>query len=103
MLSILSEIKKLRGSDAPLSFDLNNSNRYRVIINETDGTKTAYYFSAPIYNNISKKLLFMKFDANDNEINYVGSNAKIKFSDRVLLCIFRRMLQIRFSRWLRVS
>lgn len=85
MLSILSEIKKLRGSDAPLSVDLNNSNRYRMIINETDGTKTAYYFSAPIYNNISKKLLSMKFDADDNEINYVGSNAKIKFSDKVVL------------------
>lgn len=85
MLSILSEIKKLRGYDAPLSVDLNNTNRYRVIINETDGTKTAYYFSAPIYNNISKKLLSMKFDADDNKINYVGSNTKIKFSDKATL------------------
>ena len=85
MLSILSEIRKLRGSDAPLSFDLNNSNRYRIVVNENDGTKTAYYFSAPIYNNISKKLLSMKFGADDNEINYVGSNAKIKFSDKVVL------------------
>ncbi len=85
MLSILSEIKKLRGSDAPLSVDLNNTNRYRVVTNETDGTKTAYYFSAPIYNNISKKSLSMKFDADGNEINYVGSNAKIKFSDKATL------------------
>ena len=59
MLSILSEIKKLRGSDAPLSVDLNNTNRYRVVINETDRTKTAYYFSTPIYNNITKKAISM--------------------------------------------
>ena len=83
MLSILSEIKKLRGSDAPLSVDLSNTNRYRVVINETDRTKTAYYFSTPIYNNITKKTISMKFYESDDGINYIGSNAKIKISDNM--------------------
>lgn len=81
MFSILSEIKKLRGSNTPLSVDLNNTNRYRVVINENDRTKTAYYFSTPIYNNITKKAISMKFYESDDGINYIGSNAEIKISD----------------------
>ena len=81
MFSILSEIKKLRGSDTPLSVDLNNTNRYRIVINENDRTKTAYYFSTPIYNNITKKAISMKFYESDDGINYIGSNAEIKISD----------------------
>ncbi len=54
MISVLNEITKLRDGGS-LTINYNNTNRYRVLINETNGTKTAYYFSAPIYNCKSRK------------------------------------------------
>lgn len=82
MISVLNEITKLRDSGS-LTINYNNTNRYRVLINETNGTKTAYYFSAPIYNCKSRKAVDMKFYKKDGAVYSVGSNAYITYSNHI--------------------
>ena len=60
MISVFDEIAMLR-KDAPIEIDQRNHNRYRVVLDEQDGSKTAYYFSTPIYNNRTGKLVDMRF------------------------------------------
>ena len=76
MQSVLSEILKLR-SGAPSVIDYQNCNRYCLAVQENSGTKTAYYFSTPIYNRITRKLVDMKFQSNGETIYMTGSNANI--------------------------
>lgn len=84
MLSIFDEIIKLRGNKF-FEIDYDNSNRYRIVLKEQDGSKTAYYFSCPIYNNKTKKLLNLKFDQKNNRIFYIGSNVEISFDEEIIL------------------
>lgn len=60
MHSILSEISKLRGEDE-LIIDYSNRNRHRVITYNLDGSKTAYCFGTPIYNEDTGKAVNLKF------------------------------------------
>lgn len=84
MKSVLEEITALRGG-SPLTVDYRNSNRYRLVIQENDGSKTGYYFSAPIYNIKSGKLVDAEFQANGDVAFLNGSNASVTISDKVLL------------------
>ena len=76
MRSVLKEISRLR-KGKPISVDRHNSNRYRVVVQEDDGSKTAYYFSTPIYNNKTRKMVDAKFKSSDGTIYATGSNANI--------------------------
>ena len=76
MNSILGEISTLR-KGAPLVIDYKNSNRYRLVSIEQNGTKTAYYFSSPIYNNRTRKAVDMKFHSKGSVAYTTGSNANI--------------------------
>lgn len=82
MESVLKEIINFRHDDY-ISIDRNNNNRYRVILNETDGSKTAYYFSTPIYNSISRKILEQRFHSHNNAFYVIGSDATITISDSI--------------------
>ena len=82
MISVLDEIIGLR-TGAPMEIDCRNYNRYRVVIEEQDGSKTAYYFSTPVYNNKTGKLVDMKFHENGGKIYSIGSNASCTFTDHV--------------------
>ena len=84
MVSILQEITQLRNGRSVV-VDRNNRNRYRIVTNEPDGTKTAYYFSVPIYNIITRKAVDLKFCKKDDSIQLVGSNANINISN--LICM----------------
>lgn len=84
MQSVLEEIKKLR-NDSPITIDYNNSNRYRLVVEENDESKTAYYFSTPIYNEKTRKMIDLKFELSDDYIHSTGSNAKITLSDNILM------------------
>ena len=84
MKSILDEIRILRNEEN-LNIDRNNINRYRVIINEKDGTKTSYYFSTPIYNIHTKKVVDLKFRQEEDGIVLNGSNTQVVIKDTVLL------------------
>lgn len=82
MNSILGEISTLR-KGAPLVIDYKNSNRYRLVAIEPNGTKTAYYFSSPIYNNRTRKAVDMKFHSNGGIAYTTGSNANITVGNSV--------------------
>lgn len=82
MHSVLNEITRLR-KGAPVVIDYRNSNRYRLVLSESNGTKTAYYFATPIYNRTSRKMIDLRFYSNGGTIFASGSNANITISDNV--------------------
>lgn len=84
MDSILNEIKKIRKEKA-LDLDLSNSNRHRIVVCNDDGTKTAYCFSAPIYNINTLRVVGLKFNKIGNRITATGSNTLLEFTDKILM------------------
>lgn len=84
MHSILGEITKLRNGE-PVMIDYYNSNRYRLVVKENNGSKTAYYFSTPIYNQKTRKLVDVKFYQNGGAIYATGSNTNTTISGNVLM------------------
>ena len=76
MQSVLEEIVKLRNG-SPIIIDYHNSNRYRLVVQENNGSKTAYYFSAPIYNRRTRKMIDIKFQSNGGTVYSIGSNTNI--------------------------
>ena len=84
MDSLLQEIRKIRHNRSIVP-DRKNSNRYRISLIEQDGSKTDYYFSAPIYNSVTRKALDFKFCKKDDHIYYKGSNCDIKFSNNITM------------------
>ncbi len=82
MTSVLTEIQRLRG-ERPMVIDYTNTNRYAVILDEPDGSKTAYYFSAPIYNIHTRKVVRPAFASYEDGACMTGSNAHITVSDCV--------------------
>ncbi len=82
MQSVMNEISRLRRG-APMVIDYRNSNRYRLVVSENNGTKTAYYFTTPIYNRKSRKMIDLQFKSNGGVIFASGSNANITISDKV--------------------
>ena len=84
MQSVLGEISKLRRG-SPIIIDYHNSNRYRLVVQENNGTKTAYYFSTPIYSRRTRKMIDVKFQSNGGAIFSTGSNTNITVSRNVLM------------------
>ena len=82
MYSFLDEIRKNR-THKTMDLDLKNTNRYRLIFNEKDGSKTAYYFNTPIYNIKTGKIVTPFFEKEGTKIKYTGSNADVVFSDKI--------------------
>lgn len=82
MNSILGEISTLR-KGAPLIIDYKNKNRYRLVAIEPNGTKTAYYFTAPIYNNRTRKAVDLKFHTQGGLAYTTGSNANITIGNNI--------------------
>ena len=83
MYSIINEIAKLRDGQL-FEIDYENTNRYRIVVKEKDGSKTAYYFSTPIYNNKTKKILDFKFYQRNDEFYCDRSNTEIIFLDKII-------------------
>ena len=84
MQSVLGEIAKLRNG-SPIIIDYHNSNRYRLVVQENNGSKTAYYFSTPIYNKRTRKLIDIKFQSNGGTVYSTGSNTNITITNSVLM------------------
>lgn len=82
MKSIVSEIMRLR-TEPPIAFDKENRNSNRLVTMEADKTKTAYYFTAPIYNQKTGKILSMKFQKNSGGTQLIGSNAITTVADQI--------------------
>ena len=75
----MNEVRGLR-QNGDLSVDRNNTSRYRIIARESDGSNTAYYFSSPIYNLQSRKLVELRFLSAGYTFSALGSNAGITVS-----------------------
>lgn len=58
--SVLDAVRELRG-ETDLAINKANTNRYRIVLHEQDGTQTAYYFSAPIYRLTERTLASLRF------------------------------------------
>ena len=84
MNAILKKICEIRG-ERDLAIDDNNQNRYRIIVRELNGSKSAYYFGVPIYQAASGKLLDMKYQQQNEKVMLYGSNSKIILSDQIVL------------------
>ena len=84
MNCFLNEIQKIR-QEKKLIVDRSNKNRYRLVTHEKEGVKTAYYFSVPIYNETSRKLLDLKFQNRGSNATLLGSNCNITIEDSVFL------------------
>ena len=80
MQAILDTLRAIR-QDAPLSLDLSNSNRYRLLVKESDGSITAYYFAIPIYRRSDRKLLDLRFEHKDGADCFVGYNTRLTVTD----------------------
>lgn len=78
MNNVLDEIHKLRNGKA-LTVDRSNTNRHRLVAQEPEG-KTAYYFSCPIYELESRKLIDISFTEGSNCYIAKGSNSNISVS-----------------------
>lgn len=80
----LEEVLKFRSS-SDIDIDNHNTNRYSIVFNENDGSKTSYFFSVPIYNINTKKFVDNTFiDIKDGFIA-AGSNSLITISNNVCL------------------
>lgn len=84
MHSVLSEIRRLRRDNTPV-IDHSNSNRYCVVGMETDGSKTAYCFGVPIYNDRTKKLVNLKFHENGRMWSLHGSGAAVSVTGEIFM------------------
>lgn len=82
MNSILEEISTLRKGNLPV-IDYKNSNRYRLVAIEPDGTKTAYCFTTPIYNSRTRKAVDIKFHTKGNVAYATGSSAEITVGSHI--------------------
>ncbi len=74
--TILETIRTLR-SGKSYAIDRRNSNRYRVVLGEDDASKTAYYFSTPIYQEESGRVVPLQFESGGNAYLLKGSNCNI--------------------------
>lgn len=82
MHSIISEIQKFK-KDGSLLIDYSNRDRYRIITNNPNGSKTAFCFSTPVYNEHTGSAVSLKFKRCENGIYHAGSNADITVTDKI--------------------
>lgn len=75
---VIDKVKRIRGQEQ-ISFDMSNSNSYRLVVNETDRSKTAYCFSVPIYNRSTGRMLDLKFQKAGGRPTYTGSSCFVDF------------------------
>ena len=71
----LETIALLSGSNS-LDIDTNQSSRYCIKLNSVGG-KEAYYFTTPIYNTHSRKLVRRKFFEDHGVYHFAGSNCDV--------------------------
>ena len=81
---IVGEIKVLRKGGS-IRVDYRNANRYRLVLQEENGSSTAYCFSTPIYNLRTGKILDFAFHQSGGVCYSAGSGSSITVSEDVLL------------------
>ena len=77
--TILETIRALRNGKG-YTIDRTNRNRYRVVLCEGDSSKTAYYFSVPIYQEASGQVVPLQFVRSEHTYLLKGSNSSVSVS-----------------------
>jgi len=67
-----------------LDVDINQSNRYCILLNSHLG-KEAYYFGTPIYNSDTRKLVKREFAISNGFYQFIGSNSIVEVSAKQLI------------------
>mgnify|MGYP004526970161 CR=1 FL=1 len=83
MISVVDEIKRLRSGK--MRVDYNNNNRYCAVLDEDNGSKTAYYFTTPIYNIKTRRAIDLRFLKTDTAINFFGSNSIVTINNDITM------------------
>lgn len=81
MSDIFTEIKKI--AEKQITFDTIHPNRHTILTLGMNGTKTAYCFAVPIYNEHTNNIVDMKFFHCKTFSSYEGSNSKILITDSI--------------------
>ena len=84
MTSVFNELKKLR-KDSLISILEAFPNRYTVLCQEPDKTKTAYCFSVPIRNIKTNNIVNLCFSHNNHTSKFIGSEATVTINDKASL------------------
>ncbi len=81
--TFINDIYTIRQS-TDLCFNRTNQNRYTVLIDEADGTHTAYCSSVPVYNARTGQMLDKVFQPGDQEYLFSGSNGNVSVNAETL-------------------
>ena len=93
----LEQVSLLSGQQV-LDVDINQSNRFCVLLNTARG-KSAYYFSTPIYNLNSGKLVRRRFQEGSGGYRFTGSRAELAVSaTEICLTDGEKKVSLRFGR-----
>ena len=84
MESIIKEICNIR-SEEYAELEALQDNGYAVSVKNSDGSKTAYYFSVPIYDRHTGKLLESRFERLGEWIYLLGSDCCVRAGKELLL------------------
>ena len=84
MNDIIKQILKLR-NNKDFQIDSSNSNKYRIVAFEEDGSKTAYCFSSPIYDIKTRSLLNTSFNIEKEKCVLNGSNTTITVGNSIIM------------------
>ncbi len=75
---ITERIRDIRNEEQ-MVFDLTDTDNYRVVVKENNKSCTAYYFSVPVYNKRTGRMLDLKFRKSGGKTIYVGSGCSVEF------------------------
>lgn len=84
MTSVFKEIEKLH-KDSSINLIEAFTNRYTVLCQEADKTKTAYCFSVPIRNIKTNNIVDLCFSHHNHTSTFTGSEATVKINDKASL------------------
>lgn len=91
--SVLDAVRELR-EDSNFIINKTNVNRHRIVLHESDGTQTAYYFSPPIYHAEDGKLVSLSFNdagimqGTNGIISVSGSTLRLEGKEDKICCDF---------------
>lgn len=78
--TVLDTVKQVRGAQ-PFALSERNQNIYRILLDEPNGEKTAYYFNSPLYRRRDGCLIDKRFVSQNNMLVFEGSNATILYTN----------------------
>ena len=84
MTSVLKELGRLRKGRVG-TVDPENGNRYRILVKEPNGSRTSYYFSAPVYRKSDGKLVKRVFSEEAGRGSFEGSHTTVTLAEKVKL------------------